>query len=90
MLFALPWLDRSAVRSARFRPICRPALLGLVLSCVLLALVGKHHATGAWMLVGRLSALYYFGYFLVILPLASRLEKPRPLPASITSAGGDA
>nr|WP_025829328.1 cytochrome b N-terminal domain-containing protein [Acetobacter persici] len=90
VLFALPWLDRSPVRSARFRPICRPALLGLVLSFVLLALVGKHHATGAWMLVGRLSALYYFGYFLVILPLASRFEKPRPLPASITAAGGDA
>ncbi|KXV16751.1 ubiquinol-cytochrome C reductase [Acetobacter malorum] len=90
VLFALPWLDRSPVRSARFRPICRPALLGLVISFVLLALVGKHHATGAWMLVGRLSALYYFGYFLVILPLASRFEKPRPLPTSLASAKGDA
>ncbi|WP_408740363.1 cytochrome b [Acetobacter senegalensis] len=90
ILFALPWLDRSPVRSMRFRPLCRIGLLGLVVAFVLLALVGKHHAQGSWMALGRVSLLYYFGYFLVLLPLAPRLEKTRPLPASISAAQGDA
>ncbi|GBQ20811.1 ubiquinol-cytochrome c reductase cytochrome b subunit [Acetobacter estunensis NRIC 0472] len=91
VLFALPWLDRSPVRSARFRPICRVGLFGLVAAFVLLAAAGKHHAEGGWMLVGRLAGLYYFAYFLVLLPLASRIEKTRPLPSSIAAATqGDA
>lgn len=90
ILFALPWLDRSPVRSMRFRPICRAGLLVLVASFVVLALVGKHHAQGNWMALGRLATLYYFGYFLVLLPVAARKEKTRPLPASISAAQGDA
>ncbi|MCP1231188.1 cytochrome b [Acetobacter indonesiensis] len=90
ILFALPWLDRSPVRSMRFRPICRAGLLVLVTSFVVLALVGKHHAQGNWMALGRLATLYYFGYFLVLLPVAARREKTRPLPASISAAQGDA
>nr|WP_298798126.1 cytochrome b N-terminal domain-containing protein [uncultured Acetobacter sp.] len=90
VLFALPWLDRSPVRSARFRPICRPALIGVVIAFIMLAVAGKHHVMGGWMLVGRLAALYYFGYFLVILPLASRFEKTRPLPTSLAPTKGDA
>jgi ubiquinol-cytochrome c reductase cytochrome b subunit len=90
ILFALPWLDRSPVRSMRFRPICRAGLLVLVASFVVLALVGKHHAQGNWMALGRLATLYYFGYFLVLLPVATRKEKTRPLPASISAAQGDA
>ncbi|NHN88937.1 cytochrome b [Acetobacter conturbans] len=90
VLFFLPWLDRSPIRSARFRPVCRAGLFGLVIAFVLLALGGKHHAEGVWMLIARLAGLYYFGYFLVLLPLASRREKTRPLPASISAAQGDA
>ena len=90
VLFFLPWLDRSPIRSARFRPLCRAGLFGLVIAFVLLAIAGKHHAEGVWMLIARLAGLYYFAYFLVLLPLASRLEKTRPLPASISAAQGDA
>ncbi|MFT8718047.1 cytochrome b [Acetobacter sp.] len=90
VLFFLPWLDRSPIRSARFRPMCRAGLFGLVIAFVLLAIAGKHHAEGVWMLIARLAGLYYFAYFLVLLPLASRIEKTRPLPASISAAQGDA
>ncbi|GBO81433.1 ubiquinol-cytochrome c reductase cytochrome b [Acetobacter aceti NRIC 0242] len=90
VLFFLPWLDRSPIRSARFRPLCRVGLLGLVVAFVLLAVAGKHHAEGVWMIVARLAGLYYFGYFLVLLPLAARMEKTRPLPSSIAAAEGDA
>ncbi|GAB3594803.1 cytochrome b [Acetobacter peroxydans] len=89
VLFALPWLDRSPVRSMRFRPLCRAGVLGVAVAFTALALAGKHHAEGGWLVVGRLAALYYFGYFLVLLPLVSRREKTRPLPASITAAQGE-
>ncbi|MCE2575693.1 cytochrome b N-terminal domain-containing protein [Komagataeibacter sp. FNDCR2] len=74
ILFAVPWLDRSPIRSARFRPLCRAGLLGLVVAFVLMGLVGRHHAAGGWMTVGRLATLYYFSYFLVLLPLCARRE----------------
>ncbi|GAB6967317.1 cytochrome b/b6 [Komagataeibacter kakiaceti JCM 25156] len=74
ILFAVPWLDRSPIRSARFRPLCRVGLLGLVAAFVLMGLVGRHHAAGGWMTVGRLATLYYFSYFLVLLPLCARRE----------------
>ncbi|OUJ17168.1 ubiquinol-cytochrome C reductase [Acetobacter orientalis] len=90
VLFALPWLDRSPVRSARFRPMCRVGLMGLVAAFVLLGVVGQHHAQGGWMLLGRAALLYYYCYFLVLLPLATRFEKTRPLPTSIAAAQGDA
>ncbi|WP_019090704.1 cytochrome b [Komagataeibacter europaeus] len=75
ILFAVPWLDRSPVRSARFRPACRMGMAGLVISFVLMGLVGRHHAEGGWMIAGRIAALYYFGYFLVLLPLCARRER---------------
>ncbi|MCX2562066.1 cytochrome b N-terminal domain-containing protein [Acetobacter farinalis] len=90
VLFALPWLDQSPVRSARFRPACRLGLAGLVMAFILLAAVGKHHATGEWMLIGRLAGLYYFGFFLVLLPLVSRREKAQLQAASPTTSEGDA
>lgn len=78
ILFAVPWLDRSPIRSARFRPACRIGLAGLVVAFVLMGLVGRHHAAGGWMTVGRLATLYYFGYFLVLLPLCARREMRGP------------
>lgn len=74
ILFAVPWLDRSPIRSARSRPLCRAGMAGLVAAFVLMGLVGRHHAEGDWMIVGRIATLYYFSYFLVLLPLCARRE----------------
>jgi ubiquinol-cytochrome c reductase cytochrome b subunit len=73
----------------RFRPLCRIGLFGLVAAFILLAVAGKHHAQGGWLIVARLAGIYYFSYFVVLLPLASRKEKTRPLPTSIAAAEGD-
>lgn len=47
ILFVVPWLDRSPIRSARERPACRMGMAGLVIAFVLMGLVGRHHAEGA-------------------------------------------
>ena len=83
--FALPWLDTSPVRSARFRPIYRWSLRLMVLSMIALGAVGYHHPVGFWVPLGRVATIYYFLHFLVILPLLGWIEKPLPLPESISN-----
>jgi ubiquinol-cytochrome c reductase cytochrome b subunit len=84
LLFLLPWLDSSSVRSARYRPIFRQFFWILVADCVLLIFAGGRPPEGIWLFVSRLGAAYYFLHFLVVLPLVGLFERPRPLPTSIS------
>jgi len=86
VLMALPWLDGSPVRSARFRPLYKQFFWLLVIDFVILGWVGKQPATGLPLLIGRIATLYYFLHFLVIIPLLGRFERARPLPNSIAEA----
>ncbi|RMF73759.1 MAG: cytochrome b/b6 [Alphaproteobacteria bacterium] len=86
LLFFLPWLDASKVRSATFRPLYRIFFWLLVADAITLGVVGAHPPEGHWILIGRIATAYYFLHFLVILPVVSRIEKTPPLPASIAEA----
>ena len=83
VLFFVPWLDTSRVRSARFRPIYRQFFWLLVVDCVLLTYAGGQPPEGLWLLLSRFGAAYYFLHFLVVLPIVGLFEKARPLPDSI-------
>lgn len=83
VLFFLPWLDRSKVRSARFRPIYKVFFWVLVVACVVLGYVGAKPAEGVYVTVARIATAYYFFHFLILLPLLGKLETPLPLPKSI-------
>jgi ubiquinol-cytochrome c reductase cytochrome b subunit len=85
VLFILPWLDRSPVRSARFRSFTFKALFWLlIVDCILLGIVGAKPPEGWWLTIGRLATVWYFAHFLVFIPLVSIFEKPKPLPHSIS------
>jgi len=84
VLFILPWLDRSPVKSGRFRPVFRLFFILLAVDAVLLGVVGAKPAEGTWLLVGRLATAWYFIHFLIILPLLGVFERPKPLPTSIS------
>ena len=86
VLLVLPWLDTSRVRSARFRPIYRYLIFVWVASFVVLGICGAHKPEGVYVVLSRLATLYYFAHFLVILPVLGKLERPLPLPESITQA----
>jgi ubiquinol-cytochrome c reductase cytochrome b/c1 subunit len=86
VLFALPWLDTSKVRSANYRPVYRQFFWLLVIDSILLGIVGSNPPEGAWLTIGRIATAYYFLHFLVIVPLVGFLEVPRPVPASISEA----
>ena len=84
ILFFLPFLDRSKVRSCRYRPLYRWFLWLFVVDAVFLGWLGSKPAEEPYILWARLATTYYFGFFLVITPLSSIVERPRPLPASIS------
>ena len=86
ILFFLPWLDTSKVRSGTFRPLFKWFFWLFVINFVMLTYLGSAPAEGIFVLLAKIGTAYYFLYFLVILPLLGRLETPRPLPASISEA----
>ena len=86
LLFFLPWLDSSPVKSAKYRPMYRMFFWILVLDVLILGLCGVMPAAQPWIIISQFAAIYYFAHFLIILPIVSRIEKPLPLPNSITDA----
>ncbi|MGF1461917.1 MAG: cytochrome bc complex cytochrome b subunit [Maricaulaceae bacterium] len=102
ILFVLPWLDTSRVRSMRYRPTARWFFLIFVAACLLLGWCGGKspdalvfetgvnaagEATGfSFLLLARILTLYYFAYFLVILPILGLVETPTARPDSIASS----
>jgi ubiquinol-cytochrome c reductase cytochrome b subunit len=86
ILFALPWLDTSKVRSMRYRPIARQFFILFVIACLLLGYLGAQLPEGIYVILARLATVYYFAYFLIILPLLGLIETPKPRPASIDAA----
>jgi ubiquinol-cytochrome c reductase cytochrome b/c1 subunit len=86
VLAFLPWLDTSAVKSARYRPLFRFFFWVFVACGIGLGYLGSQEVSDGATLVARILALYYFAFFLVILPLLGLFEKTRPLPASIADS----
>ena len=86
ILAFLPWLDRSKVRSARYRPRYRFFFWLFFFCCVALGWLGSKPAEGIYVYAARAATIYYFAHFLVILPLLGRYETPTQLPGSITES----
>ncbi|MEM0930586.1 MAG: cytochrome b N-terminal domain-containing protein [Pseudomonadota bacterium] len=86
VLFVLPWLDRSKVKSMRYRPIAKQFFFLFVLDTFFLGWLGAQPAEQPYILMAQLATLYYFAYFVVILPVLSVTETPLPLPKSISEA----
>ena len=83
IMFILPWLDTSRVRSAAFRPIFKILFWVLLIDCLVLGWCGGQPAEGIPLILSRLGTAWYFFHFLVLLPAVGWIETPRPLPTSI-------
>lgn len=82
IMFLLPWLDRSPVRSARFRPLYRPLLVVFFANFLFLGWLGAKPAEAPYTTLALLATAIYFGFF-ALLPLLAKVEKPKPIPATI-------
>jgi len=78
-----PWLDTSSVRSGRFRPMFKSFFWLLVIDFVVLMWAGAMPAEEPYASIALIGSAYWFGYFLVILPLLGVLERPTTPPATI-------
>ncbi len=87
VLFAVPWLDRSPTRSARYRPRYRVAMFLLVIAAAILGIAGMNETRGVWLVLARLATLWWFFHFLVIMPVLGRFERPRGLPPTTQAPG---
>ncbi len=76
--FLLPWLDRHPVHSGRYRPLFKWFYFAFILNFILLGYVGGQPAEGVIVLIAQLSTAYYLAYFLIILPLLSKIEGRSP------------
>ena len=85
VLFFLPWLDTMKVKSARYRPLYKIFFILFVISCLLLGYLGAKAPEGIYLFLSRVSTIYYFAFFLVIMPVLSRIEKPSPMPIGISN-----
>jgi ubiquinol-cytochrome c reductase cytochrome b/c1 subunit len=79
-----PWLDRSPVRSARFRPVYKWFFWIILLDAVVLGYCGAKPPEGAYVVIARLATTWYFFHFVILMPLLSVFERPDPLPHSIS------
>jgi len=86
VLCFLPWLDTSKVRSAKYRPVYKVFFWLFVASAIGLGYLGAMPAEGGYVLASRLLSIYYFAFFLVVMPLLGLFETPRALPASIADS----
>ncbi len=86
IMFLLPWLDTSKVRSATFRPLFKQFFWIFVIDCIALGYLGAKPAEGIYVILARLCTIYYFAHFFIILPILGLLEKTNPLPTSISEA----
>ncbi|MDC1532881.1 cytochrome b/b6, partial [Amylibacter sp.] len=78
-----PWTDTSPVRSGRYRPTFKIAFWVLGFDFMLLMWCGAQPAEGLVPLVSLIGAIYWFAYFLIILPVLGWTEKTLPVPETI-------
>jgi len=86
VLFFVPWLDTSRVRSAVYRPWYKLFFWLFVADAIFLGWLGSRPAEGVYVAMAQVATLYYFAFFIVIMPVLGLIETPRRLPNSITEA----
>jgi len=86
VLFFVPWLDTSRVRSTKYRPTYKWFFWLFAFSCVALGYLGAKPADGIYVFWARVFTAYYFAHFLIVMPVIGILETPNVLPKSISAS----
>jgi ubiquinol-cytochrome c reductase cytochrome b subunit len=86
VLFLLPWLDTSPVRSANYRPMYRMFFFIWLGAVFILGWCGGLPAEEPYVMISQVATAYYFAFFLIIIPILSKIERTKPLPNSISEA----
>jgi ubiquinol-cytochrome c reductase cytochrome b subunit len=83
VLFILPWLDRSPVKSIRYRgPLFKTALTVFIISFLALGYLGTQPATGLYTILARIFSILYFAFFL-FMPIYTAMDKDKVVPERV-------
>ncbi|MFM8480645.1 MAG: cytochrome bc complex cytochrome b subunit [Gammaproteobacteria bacterium] len=84
VLFFLPWLDRSPVKSIRYKGwISKVALALFVVAFVVLSYLGLQPADGLYVILARIFTAVYFAFF-ILMPWYTSIEKCKPAPERVS------
>ncbi|MES9843190.1 MAG: cytochrome b N-terminal domain-containing protein [Candidatus Sedimenticola sp. PURPLELP] len=84
VLFFLPWLDRSPVKSIRYKGAIYKTMLWLfVLNFIMLGYLGVQPTTDLYKLMAQIGTIFYFAFFL-LMPVYSKMDKTKPVPERVT------
>jgi ubiquinol-cytochrome c reductase cytochrome b subunit len=84
IFFLLPWLDRSPVKSIRYKgPLFRTALTVFVITFIVLGYYGVQVVTPVGTVISQIGTLLYFAFFL-LMPWYSAMDKTKPVPERVT------
>ena len=84
LLFVLPWLDRSPVRSMRYKGWMSKLWLWIFcISFVILGYMGVQQPTPTFTLISQICTVLYFLYF-ILMPFYTSMEKTKPVPERVT------
>jgi len=87
IFFFLPWLDRSKVKSIRYRGwLYKSFLAAFTVSFIMLGYLGLLPAEGTYVVLARIFMVIYFAFFL-LMPIYTKLDKTKPVPERVTSHG---
>ena len=86
LLFVLPFLDKHPVRSSRFRPWYKWFFIAFTVNAFVLGVCGGKPAEGIWVPLAQVSTLYYFAFFLAVIPFLNKKEPVLELPKSIADS----
>jgi ubiquinol-cytochrome c reductase cytochrome b subunit len=86
--FLLPWLDRSPVKSTRYRGwIWKLALTIFVISFIGLGYLGLEPPSGLYTMLARIFSVTYFAFF-VLMPWYTKIDPVKPVPERVTNDHG--
>jgi ubiquinol-cytochrome c reductase cytochrome b subunit len=74
ILLALPALDKSAIRGLQDKPLSKFFFFVFVANFIVLMQLGAKHVEAPYIELGQISTIFYFSYFLVIVPVVSLIE----------------
>ncbi|MCU7810576.1 MAG: cytochrome b N-terminal domain-containing protein [Candidatus Thiodiazotropha sp. (ex Notomyrtea botanica)] len=84
IMFFLPWLDRSPVKSMRYKGMLYKIMLWLfVIDFFVLGFLGTQPTTDLYKLMAQIGTFYYFAFFL-LMPIYSKMDKTKPVPERVT------
>ena len=84
VLFVLPWLDRSPVKSIRYKGWLSKLWLAIfVVSFVILGYFGSKSPSDIGTFMSRTCTILYFAFF-ILMPFYTRMEKTKPVPERVT------